>query len=76
MFVKIVETATHVFEVRITPDTPGRCERTATVSILSGTPLTVEEWQRAREQCVRDLIAAGLRVRRAGFHYEPDQDQQ
>lgn len=72
---KIIETPTHVFEITVTPgdEVPGRVLRSARLSLLSGSPLTDDEWQRIREQCVRDLIAAGIRVRRAGCQYDSEQ---
>ncbi|HJZ53961.1 MAG TPA: hypothetical protein VKE74_03340 [Gemmataceae bacterium] len=46
MGVEYVETAGRVFEVTITPDTPGYVRRTLTVRLVSGPPLTHEEWRR------------------------------
>lgn len=59
----IVETATHVFEATVEPDAPGDLERTLSLRVLSGPPMTEEEWGRLKEGVVRALIDAGNQVR-------------
>lgn len=63
----IIETATHVFESVVVPDTPGRCDRTLTLTLLSGPPLTPEQAAAIRQAVVRGLIDGGNHVYRAGF---------
>lgn len=70
--VEITETPTHVFEFSMTPDTPGHCRRVVKVRVLSGAPLTAEQWGRAAEAMTRSLIDAGDRVLKVTFSFEED----
>lgn len=74
MSVEIIETATHVFQVELTPDTPGYIRRVLTISLLSGPDLTDAQWGRVKEVIVRALIASGNRVHRVGAVHEPPED--
>lgn len=64
MTTDIIELADRVFEVTTTPgdEVPGVCRRTCTIRLLSGPPLTDEDFARIKQTVVRDLIDLGLRV--------------
>ncbi|HEY1188572.1 MAG TPA: hypothetical protein VGE74_13045 [Gemmata sp.] len=64
MSVQIIECERHVVQVEMTPDDPGYINRTLKLSLLSGPPLTDEQWGRVQEAVVRQLIGAGCRVHR------------
>lgn len=68
MTTSIIELDNSVFEITMKPgdEVPGRCKRVTTLRQLSGPPLTPEQWQRAQESIVRELINIGCRVYRAG----------
>lgn len=67
MIVALIELSNRVFEVTCTPgdEVPGVCPRTLGIRLLSGPPLSDEEWGRMKEGVVRDMIAKGHHVYRA-----------
>lgn len=63
----LVETATHVFEIAMTPDTPGVCRRTIGVRLVSGKSLSDAEWAVITAKLVADYQQRGGKVHRITF---------
>lgn len=66
MSVEIIETATHVFRIEMTPDDEGDIRREYRIEVLSGPKLTDQQWGRLKEWVVREMIANGAQVYRVG----------
>jgi hypothetical protein len=54
--------ADRVIEARVEPDTPGFRPRTPTLTVVSGPPLTVEEYRRVSAAVVAELVGRGCVV--------------
>lgn len=61
---RLIETDSRVFELTITPgdDVPGKVMRTASLTQISGEPLTDEEWLATLNRCVAELVSEGIDV--------------
>jgi hypothetical protein len=60
--VEYLEIENRVIEWRLEPDTPGVCRRTLTLTVVSGPPLTLEEYRRASAALVAELVGSGCVV--------------
>lgn len=69
MSIELIETDTHVFEITCEPgvETPGRINRKLSFRLVSGQPLTAEQWVSIKQFIVRDLIDRGSQVKRVGY---------
>lgn len=75
MSIELIETDTHVFELTCDPgvETPGRVKRMLSIRLVSGQPLTDDQWVRIKQFVVRDLIDRGCQVFRTGVLTDGDE---
>lgn len=73
-FVEIQGPPRRVFRVRLTPDTPGVCRRSVTVTVEAGPPMEFDrdELDGIMARFVADLVGRGIDV--VGWGYEADED--
>jgi hypothetical protein len=60
--VEYYELGDRVIEARVDPDTPGVCRRTLTLTVVSGPPLSLEEYRRVSAAVVADQLGQGCVV--------------
>lgn len=62
-----LETGTHVFELTVLPDGPEWQQRTLTLKIAAGKPLTDEQWRVAAKHVVRAIKRSGSNFKGVRF---------
>lgn len=62
--IRYIETSNRVFAWEVTPDTEPELvrPRTITITIVSGPPLSLEEYQRLSARLVAELVGEGVIV--------------
>lgn len=59
MVTEFIETATRVFRIERTPDSPGICKRQFSVQLESGEPMTDEEWHAIIDEVIAEAVSRG-----------------